>query len=46
MNTLLNIFFVFITGVLKNIGNVASYSTCYFIMDEVEIPKELTQLHE
>ncbi|CAC5485113.1 TPA: cyclic lactone autoinducer peptide AgrD [Staphylococcus aureus] len=46
MNTLLNIFFDFITGVLKNIGSVASYSTCYFIMDEVEIPKELTQLHE
>nr|AAG03056.1 Agr autoinducing peptide precursor [Staphylococcus aureus] len=46
MNTLYKSFFDFITGVLKNIGNVASYSTCYFIMDEVEIPKELTQLHE
>ncbi|MBJ6291871.1 cyclic lactone autoinducer peptide, partial [Staphylococcus aureus] len=22
------------------------YSTCDFIMDEVEVPKELTQLHE
>ncbi|XXS42240.1 cyclic lactone autoinducer peptide AgrD, partial [Staphylococcus aureus] len=28
----------------KNIGNIAAYSTCDFIMDEVEVPKELTQL--
>ncbi|UIF42755.1 cyclic lactone autoinducer peptide [Staphylococcus aureus] len=26
--------------------NLAAYSTCDFIMDEVEVPKELTQLHE
>ncbi|XXS42239.1 cyclic lactone autoinducer peptide AgrD, partial [Staphylococcus aureus] len=25
-------------------GNIAAYSTCDFIMDEVEVPKELTQL--
>ncbi|NGH56587.1 cyclic lactone autoinducer peptide, partial [Staphylococcus aureus] len=25
---------------------IAAYSTCDFIMDEVEVPKELTQLHE
>ncbi|MDI1605703.1 cyclic lactone autoinducer peptide, partial [Staphylococcus aureus] len=23
-----------------------AYSTCDFILDEVEVPKELTQLHE
>lgn len=46
MNTLFNLFFDFITGILKNIGNIAAYSTCDFIMDEVEVPKELTQLHE
>ncbi|HDF2142956.1 cyclic lactone autoinducer peptide [Staphylococcus aureus] len=46
MNTLFNLFFDFITGILKNIGNIAAYSTCDFIMDEVEAPKELTQLHE
>lgn len=46
MNTLFNLFFDFITVILKNIGNIAAYSTCDFIMDEVEVPKELTQLHE
>ncbi|HCW9155287.1 TPA: cyclic lactone autoinducer peptide, partial [Staphylococcus aureus] len=33
MNTLFNLFFDFITGILKNIGNIAAYSTCDFIMD-------------
>ncbi|WP_069725129.1 cyclic lactone autoinducer peptide AgrD [Staphylococcus aureus] len=46
MNSLFNLFFDFITGILKNIGNIAAYSTSDFIMDEVEVPKELTQLHE
>ncbi|HDJ2796319.1 TPA: cyclic lactone autoinducer peptide, partial [Staphylococcus aureus] len=26
MNTLFNLFFDFITGILKNIGNIAAYS--------------------
>ena len=45
MNTLFNLFLILLLG-FKNIGNIAAYSTCDFIMDEVEVPKELTQLHE
>lgn len=44
MNTLFNLFFDFITGILKNIGNIAAYSTCDFIMDEVEVPKRINTI--
>lgn len=41
MNILFNLFFDFIIGILKNIGNIVVYSICDFIMDEVEVLKEL-----
>lgn len=39
MNTLFNLFFDFITGILKNIGNIAAYSTCDFIRMKLKYQK-------
>lgn len=46
MNTLFNLFFDFITGILKTLVTSQLIVLVNFIMDEVEVPKELTQLHE
>ncbi|WRN52475.1 cyclic lactone autoinducer peptide [Staphylococcus aureus] len=46
MKKLLNKVIELLVDFFNSIGYIAAYINCDFLLDEAEVPKELTQLHE
>ncbi|BCN88948.1 cyclic lactone autoinducer peptide AgrD [Staphylococcus argenteus] len=46
MKKLINMFIDILVDFFNSIGYRAALINCDFLLDEAEVPKELTQLHE